>query len=237
MCPDQRRWCPHFCAKKDKCWSAIRSWCGQRLSQVPSHPLLLHLPEQGLQGSAFAPTRAPGHRTQGPARHTARLATEKMVKIIGYWCWSSFSSWRPRTLEFGKVVGLGSDLIVGQGRGMEPRDRLDTCPSWRQILVRVLINDHSWSGWSCWYLPLCLPPVIFKFLVAKLGKKGIFWGQKRQNPVFFLQRKSVNKNICNKCSLLQWKFVYYLNRSVTELRVSYVFGSPMTAQASIFYKA
>ena len=128
---------------------------------------------------------------------------KKMVKIIGCWCWSSFSSWRPRTLEFGKVVGLGSDLIVGQGRGMEPRDRLDTCPSWRQILVRVLINDHSWSGWSCWYLPLCLPPVIFKFLVAKLGKKGIFWGQKRPNPVFFMQRKSVNKNICNKCSLLQ----------------------------------
>ena len=54
-----------------------------------------------------------------------------MVKIIGYWSWSSSSSWSPWTSEIGKVVGLGIgyDLVIGQvrpGQGMEPMDRLDT---------------------------------------------------------------------------------------------------------------
>ena len=69
-----------------------------------------------------------------------------MVKIIGYWCWSSFSSWRPRTLEFGKVVGLGigRDLIVGQVRPGQPAQGRAWNPGTGLTLAQA--GDRFWSG-------------------------------------------------------------------------------------------
>ena len=79
------------------------------------------------------------------------------------------------------------------------------------------------------------PPCYLRNFGGNIGQKRDFLGPKTPKPSVFLQKKSVNQNIWNKFSLLQWKFVCqrgesqtYLIRSVTELRVFYVFGSSMT---------
>ena len=60
--------------QKDFQGAKVCKYCGQRLF-TPSHPLLLHLSEQVLQGSSFA-SRPPGQGAQGSVLHSPRLDSE-----------------------------------------------------------------------------------------------------------------------------------------------------------------